>query len=83
MANQWWSWTLTGAGLLFMYLISTGRAWPWLLSATGQVGWISYGLVSRQWGFIVLGVSNAAIHFLGFVRTRRRLRLAESAGVAR
>lgn len=77
MPNPLWSWAITAAGLTFLYLISTGRAWPWLLSAIGQIGWITYGATTRQWGFVLMGCANAVVNLLGWRRVRRRLAEAE------
>jgi len=78
VAAGWWSWALTGAGLICLWLMSSGKAWPWLVAAVGQTGWITFGATTGQHGFVVLGLSNAVLQVLGWRRTRRRLAAAEA-----
>lgn len=73
--NQLWSWALTASGLTCLYLISTGKAWPWLASSIAQVGWITYGATTRQWGFVLAGLAYAVVQFVGWRRVLRRTRV--------
>lgn len=73
MVNPLWSWALTAGGLTCLWLISTGKAWPWLLTACCQVGWLTYGVATGQWGFVVMALANAVVQLAGWRRVRRRL----------
>lgn len=79
MVNPLWSWALTANGLIWLYLMSTGKAWPWLGSCLTQVGWVSYAVATRQWGFVLAGLANAGVQFLGWRRIRVRRRVAVEA----
>jgi hypothetical protein len=76
MVNPWWSWALTGIGLTCLYLMSTGRAWPWLAACFAQSAWITYGFVTHQFGFVVSGCAYAVVQLVGWRKARRRTRTA-------
>lgn len=69
MIGQWWSWTLAGIGVTGFWLTSRGR-WRigWSLNIAVQLLWITYAVVTRQWGFIV----SACAYGYVFVRNLRR-----------
>jgi hypothetical protein len=61
MAPQWWSWILTVIGLTGWWL--TGRRlWQgWAVACAVQVLWLSYALVTSQFGFIVAALAYGAL----------------------
>lgn len=73
MVNPWWSWGLSIVGLSMLWLMSTGRSWPWLAAAAGQAAWMCYGATTHQWGFVASGLAYGVVNLLGWRRVRRRV----------
>ena len=48
-----WSWVLSAIGLLGIYLAGSHNRLGWLLGVFAQVLWLSYAVVTQQYGFIV------------------------------
>jgi hypothetical protein len=49
-------------GLTGVYLVGEKRRVGWVLGIGVQFLWITYALVTRQWGFIVTAVAFAVIY---------------------
>ena len=61
MISQYWSWLLASGGLLMLWLAGSGRRSAWILGLCVQVLWLSYGIVTRQWGFVVSSLAYSAV----------------------
>lgn len=53
MADQWWSWALTLVGITCFFLAGRKVWWAWYVGLAGQLIWLLYALLTRQWGFLV------------------------------
>jgi CHASE2 domain-containing sensor protein len=72
MVNQWWSWILGAVGVTGLVLV---YRYPKRLIGPGigiaiQALWITYAIVTRQWGFVPLALCYAGANVYG-IRTRR------------
>jgi hypothetical protein len=60
--NQLWSWTLTAIGVTGLYLAGR-RSWTgWAIGLAAQTLWLTYAIVTRQWGFIVSALAYGAVY---------------------
>lgn len=64
MAAWWWSWLLAAVGLVGLWLAGSKHRAGWAVGVAAQVLWITYALVSAQYGFL----ASAAAY--GFVYAR-------------
>lgn len=71
MMAQWWSWGLTIIGLSSCYLIGSGRKEGWLFATFVNVPWVTYAIVSRQWGFIVSATIYGVLDLRNFFKWKR------------
>lgn len=72
MIPVWWSVGLTVLGGLGWLLVTVERRLAgFLVGLAAQVAWISYAIVTAQWGFIGSALLFGAINALGLVRLRR------------
>lgn len=47
-----WAWLLTGAQITGMWLVGNSKPHGWLVGAVAQPAWITYAMLSGQYGFI-------------------------------
>lgn len=72
MIPVWWSVLLTAAGGLGWLLVTVERRRAgFTVGVATQLLWVTYAVVTRQWGFIVSALLFGAINVLGLVRLRR------------
>ena len=53
MNGQLWSWILTAIGLAGFFLAGKKIWWAWYVNIANQAVWLTYSLVTHQWGFLV------------------------------
>lgn len=66
MTVSWWdwSWVLSITGITTMWLIGSGKKLGWFVGLGAQFLWLTYGIVTDQWGFIL----SAVVHFTVYTR---------------
>ena len=52
MSAAWWSWALTIVGLTCFWLAGRKVWWAWYVGIAGQALWLTYSLMTQQWGFL-------------------------------
>lgn len=57
-----WSWVLTAASLLGLWLTGNKRREGWLVALASEGLWAAYGALTRQYGFIAMSLAFAAMH---------------------
>ncbi|WP_305779086.1 hypothetical protein [Nocardia nova] len=70
--NPLWAWALTGFQVLGMWIAGRGQPIGWLVGAAVQPAWITYAVVSAQYGFTPGCVISAVIQTANYVQTRKR-----------
>lgn len=63
----WWSWALTAMGVAGLWLAGQRNVWGWAVGLAAQPVWITYGIVTEQYGFIVSGLAYGAVYARNFV----------------
>lgn len=66
--NQWWSWILTSIGIIGLYLVGKHSLWGWVIGAGVQFLWLTYAIVTRQWGFLVSAFAYGSINIRNYMR---------------
>ena len=60
MTSEIWSWMLTLCLLTVLYLTGKHLRVGWLVGIGSQVLWVTYSVITRQWGFlagaVIIGV---------------------------
>lgn len=75
--NQLWSWGLTVVGVFGLYLAGKKSPWGWAVGIVAQILWLTYAIVTKQWGFLF---SSFAYGFV-YVKNFRAWRKIESDSV--
>ena len=55
-AAWWWSWLLMTVGITGVYLTGKRLWWGWLVGVLSEILWITYAIITKQYGFIVAGL---------------------------
>jgi hypothetical protein len=53
---SWWLFLTSIASIVLTWMIGDGKHWAWLPLGALNVPWSIYGIVTRQPGFIALGI---------------------------
>jgi nicotinamide riboside transporter PnuC len=56
-----WSYTLAGLGVLSLYLTGKKKKSGWLVGIFNSFLWITYGIITKQYGFIISAVVFIAV----------------------
>ncbi|HEY5985990.1 MAG TPA: hypothetical protein VIV12_06325, partial [Streptosporangiaceae bacterium] len=70
---QLWSWGLASLGVFALYLITHKRTRTagWATALGIQVLWVTYAVVTRQWGFIASAVAYGTMYGKNLFAWRR------------
>lgn len=69
--SQLWSWGLAIIGICGVYLTTKKLYWGFVVGVLVQVLWLTYALVTAQYGFILSALGFAWVNALGLYRWTR------------
>ena len=67
-----WSFILEGVGLTGAYFIGMKYWWAWLILFTNAFLWVIYGLIQKQYGFVVASFFYAPIYMKNTIQWKRK-----------
>lgn len=62
--HWWWSALLTVVGVLGLALAGSKKISGWAVGLGAQVLWVTYAIVTEQWGFIGSAVLYGSVYFI-------------------
>lgn len=65
MIPVWWSILLTVVGVGGLYALTKKKWWGFAIGLSAQVLWVSYALVTKQWGFLGSAVAYGSVNAIG------------------
>lgn len=71
MIPWWWSALLAVSALASAWIIGNHRWWGWAVAVALQLLWISYGTITRQWGFIASAVLFGGLNIRNMIKWKR------------
>lgn len=74
---EYWSWVLTGVGIVGLYAAGSKRKVGWLIGIFAQALWLFYGYTTEQYGFIVSAFLYGFVYLRNYVRWRNENRDSE------
>lgn len=77
--EQAWSLILAAFGILGIYLAGSRNLWGWIISFSMQGLWITYAIVTEQYGFIASSLGYAWVYGRNFIKWRRDKKKEEAA----
>lgn len=66
--DQYWSWILTLVGVTGFWLAGKKVWWCWYVNIANQALWVTYAVVTRQWGFLLGAVVYLAVFVPNAIR---------------
>lgn len=69
--SAWWSWVLTAVGVTGLLLAGRKQKAGWAVGFGAQALWITYAIVTRQWGFIFSALAYGSVYARNFLAWRR------------
>lgn len=70
MSNLIWSLALAAVGILGIWLAGSRSWYGWALGVLAQLGWLTFGLISGQYGFIISAVAYGVVYGRNLLRWR-------------
>ena len=58
---DFWSYLLTTVGLTGFYFAGRGKWWAWWINIGAQGLWITYAIVTQQYGFIAAAIAHVIV----------------------
>jgi hypothetical protein len=62
-----WSWVLAVIGVAGIYFVGRKTIWGWLILCANEVLWITYAIITKQYGFIFSAIAYAAVYIKSFI----------------
>lgn len=76
---MWWSWTLAAIGIFGLWLSGRKDYRGWFVGLGAQILWITYAVVTAQYGFIASALAYGAIYLKNGLAWMREHRTKEAA----
>lgn len=71
MIAWWWSYLLSAIGIFGLWIAGSKKTWGWLVGVGVQLLWITYALVSEQYGFIISALAYGFVYGRNWLAWRR------------
>jgi hypothetical protein len=66
-----WSWLLAIVGVTGIYFVGRKTIWGWIVLCFNEILWITYAVITKQYGFIFSAIAYAAVYIKSFIHWRR------------
>jgi hypothetical protein len=65
-----WSWVLGTIGVAGIYFVGRKTIWGWIVLLSNEVLWITYALITKQYGFIFSAIAYGIVYVKSFLHWR-------------
>jgi hypothetical protein len=66
-----WSWVLGTIGVAGIYFVGRKTIWGWVVLLSNEVLWITYALITKQYGFIFSAIAYGIVYVKSFLHWRK------------
>lgn len=66
-----WSWVLGTIGVAGIYFVGRKTVWGWIVLLSNEVLWITYALITKQYGFIFSAIAYGIVYVKSFLHWRK------------
>jgi hypothetical protein len=64
---MFWSWILAVIGVAGIYFVGRKTIWGWLVLLFNEALWITYALITDQYGFIFSALAYAIVYIRSYI----------------
>ena len=64
---MFWSWVLAVIGVAGIYFVGRKTIWGWLVLLFNESLWITYALITDQYGFIFSALAYAIVYIRSYI----------------
>jgi hypothetical protein len=64
---MWWSWILAVIGVAGIYFVGRKDKWGWFVLLFNECLWITYALITNQYGFIFSALAYAIVYIRSYI----------------
>ena len=62
-----WSWILAIIGVTGIYFVGKKTIWGWFILLFNECLWITYALITKQYGFIASAIAYAVVYIRSYI----------------
>lgn len=66
-----WSWILAVLGITGIFLVGRKTIWGWLVLCANEILWVTYAIVTRQYGFIAMAIAYVLVYLKSYIHWKR------------
>ena len=66
-----WSWVLAVLGITGIFLVGRKTIWGWLVLCANEILWVTYALITKQYGFIAMAVAYVLVYLKSFLHWKK------------
>jgi hypothetical protein len=66
-----WSWILAILGITGIFLVGRKTIWGWLILCANEILWVTYALITKQYGFIAMAIAYVIIYVKSYVHWKK------------
>lgn len=66
-----WSWILAILGITGIFLVGRKTIWGWLVLCANEILWVTYALITKQYGFIAMAIAYVIIYVKSYVHWKK------------
>lgn len=64
---EYWSWILATIGVAGIYFVGKKTIWGWFVLLFNEIIWVTYAIITEQYGFIVSAIAYAAVYIRSYL----------------
>jgi len=66
-----WSWVLAVIGVTGIYFVGRKTIWGWFVLMFNEILWITYAVITSQYGFIFSAIAYAVVYVRSYMHWRQ------------
>jgi len=64
---MYWSWVLAVIGVTGIFFVGRKTIWGWHILLVNEALWITYAIITKQYGFILSAIAYAAVYVRSYI----------------
>jgi nicotinamide riboside transporter PnuC len=64
---MYWSYVLAAIGVTGIFFVGRKTIWGWHILLVNEALWITYAIITKQYGFILSAIAYAAVYIRSYI----------------